>query len=101
MRSSRRRKSSENSHNSCHSDNSDLNRSDRKIQEAKNAARPELARHNIWKCHYYAGKFEQNFPVDDPSVENNIDYVDMNKISTEEFQRKYIKALRPCIMLNF
>jgi len=77
-----------------------LNRSDRKIQEAKNAARPELARHNIWKCHYYAGKFDQNFPVDDPSVANNIDYVDMNKITTEEFQRKYIKALRPCIMLN-
>lgn len=103
MQSSRRRKSSDQSNKSDHSDKcntSDLDRPQKKIQDAKNAARPELARHNIWKCHNYAATFKQKFPVNDPNVPNNIDYVDMNKISKEEFERKYVKALRPCVMRN-
>lgn len=70
------------------------------INQAKCNARPELKKTNSWCAHKYYKTFERDFPVIDPTVPNNIEYVDMNKISTEEFEKHYVKNKIPCMMLN-
>jgi len=78
-------------------------RSQRRIQKAKDAARPELTKHNTWQRHDYQRDFEQRFPIDDPTVPNNIDYVDFTNVTPEKvlaFEQHYIKNKIPCVITN-
>jgi len=78
-------------------------RSLRRVLKAKNSARPELTKHNSWQRHNYQRDFESIWPVDDPTVPNNIDYVDFTNKTPEKilaFEQHYIRNKIPCIIRN-
>ena len=70
------------------------------INSAKVRARPELDKHDSWLAQRHYKNFADKWPVRDPTVKNNIQYVDMEKISTLDFERHFIKNKIPCMMLN-
>ena len=82
---------------------SGLPRNVRRIRKAMDAARPELTKHNSWQKHNYQKTFENDFPVRDKTVPNNIDYVDCkgwNEKDVLRFERKYIRNKIPCVLKN-
>ena len=70
------------------------------IFNAKVGARPELQKYNAWMLNNYHKDFEKRWPINDKTVANNIEYVDMDKISTNDFEKHYVRNKIPCVMLN-
>jgi len=70
------------------------------IHKAKCLARPELYKSDSWLIKRYFEDFSNKWPVNDPTVRNNIEYVDMEKIGQLEFEQYYIRRKIPCMLLN-
>lgn len=67
----------------------------RKIQEAKDAARPELKGFGWDALH-----LNERFPLDSSICKNELERIDANSITLEEFVNRYEKPYRPIILTN-
>ena len=56
----------------------------------------ELKNDEDWHKHQYF----KNFNLDYSNIPDNIDRIDVNKVSIDEFIEKYEKPYKPCILLN-
>uniref|UniRef100_UPI00358F7179 bifunctional arginine demethylase and lysyl-hydroxylase JMJD6 isoform X2 n=1 Tax=Myxine glutinosa TaxID=7769 RepID=UPI00358F7179 len=71
-------------------------RSRKRIKEAKANARPELQDELAWTRHDYLDKFDLSFST----VKDNVERVDTDQTSVEEFIEKYEKPYKPCVVIN-
>ncbi|CAF0909213.1 unnamed protein product [Brachionus calyciflorus] len=68
----------------------------KRIKSIKKKARSELKTDEEWhKYNYY-----KNFDLSYENLPDNIDRIDINKVSIEEFIEKYEKPYKPCIIKN-
>ncbi|CAH0405130.1 unnamed protein product [Chilo suppressalis] len=67
----------------------------KRIKEVKRKARPELTNKQQWTALKYAENFEEFLKCND-----NVERVDSNKVSQEDFIEKYEKIFRPIVITN-
>ncbi|XP_041975055.1 bifunctional arginine demethylase and lysyl-hydroxylase PSR [Aricia agestis] len=67
----------------------------KRIKEVKRKARPELAHKQQWIALNYANNFEEFLKCKD-----NVDRIDCNEVSPEEFIEKYEKIYKPVVITN-
>ncbi|XP_049882958.1 bifunctional arginine demethylase and lysyl-hydroxylase PSR [Pectinophora gossypiella] len=67
----------------------------KRIKEVKRKARPELADKYQWTALKYAGNFDEFLKFDD-----NVDRIDANEVSPEEFIDKYEQIYKPVVITN-
>lgn len=75
------------------SSNSSESRTRKRIQEAKNKARPELNDKYAWHAHGYADNFKPFTKVHD-----NVDRIDVEIVSPEVFVEKYERPYKPVVI---
>ncbi|PVD33307.1 hypothetical protein C0Q70_04560 [Pomacea canaliculata] len=69
----------------------------KRVREAKSKARPELSseKHG-WHCLNYAETFDLSLS----SFRDNVERIDVSKVSTEEFVTRYEKTYTPAVLTN-
>ncbi|XP_014288039.1 bifunctional arginine demethylase and lysyl-hydroxylase PSR isoform X5 [Halyomorpha halys] len=70
-----------------------VSRAKKRIKEAKKRSRPELSDYWSWNMLNYAVHFERYKVVND-----TIERIDINKVSLEEFVKKYEKPYKPVVI---
>ncbi|CAI6367250.1 unnamed protein product [Macrosiphum euphorbiae] len=75
------------------SSNNSESRTRKRIQEAKNKARPELSDKYAWHAHGYADNFKPFTKVHD-----NVDRIDVEIVSPEVFVEKYERPYKPVVI---
>ncbi|CAI9739971.1 Hypothetical predicted protein [Octopus vulgaris] len=72
-------------------------RAKKRVKEAKLKARPELSNEKHgWRRHNYCRKFDLTLS----NVRDNVERVDVTKITYEEFVRRYESKYKPVVLLN-
>lgn len=71
-------------------------RAQRKIDEAKLKARPELASNNFeqWRCHNYYSKFK----LDPAKYKDTVERINFNEVSHSTFVEKFEKIYKPVVI---
>lgn len=80
----------------CDTDNIKIDhRARKRIREVKRKARPELSEKGAWVHLGYASQFDP-FKI----VNDNVDRIDGNKVSPDEFIEKYERPYKPIVILG-
>ncbi|KAM3967482.1 bifunctional arginine demethylase and lysyl-hydroxylase PSR-like [Aphomia sociella] len=78
-----------------HSEHKISHKARKRIKEVKRKARPELADKYQWTALKYVGNFEEFLKCND-----NVDRINENEVSPEEFIDKYEKVYKPVVITN-
>lgn len=70
-------------------------RAKKRVREVKKKARPELSDKGAWTQLGYASKFE-----DFKTVQDNVERIDVNSVSPEEFIEKFEKPYKPVVIVG-